>query len=124
MSWPYVNFSIQEIACPCCGDVYCDPKSMATLQRARTLAKVPFKINSAHRCVIHNANVGGAPRSMHKKLAFDISVVGRDRHKILKACREAGFTGFGYYHTFLHVDLGRPRFWYSRGAKSLWRATE
>mgnify|MGYP003667875523 CR=1 FL=1 len=30
-----------------------------------------------------------------------------------------GFKGFGYYQTFLHVDLGRPRFW---GQKELWNA--
>ena len=43
--------------------------------------------------------------------AADISIVGQDKIKIRDTAREAGFTGFGYYQTFLHVDLGRPRDW-------------
>ena len=118
--WTFKNFKPKEVSCPCCGQFVPDYEAYDALQRARDLAKVPFKINSGHRCRIHNARVGGAAKSMHKWIAFDISVVGRNRQVILKACKDAGFTGFGYYQTFLHVDLGRPRFWYGKGARVLW----
>jgi len=66
--------------------------------------------------------VGGAPFSQHLKLAADISTLGHDRRKLLRACRNAGFTGFGFYNTFLHIDLGRPRNWWSgEKAKQLWQ---
>jgi len=53
--------------------------------------------------------VGGAPLSQHLRLAADISLVGHDKRALLLACRRAGFTSFGFYNTFLHIDLGRPR---------------
>ena len=33
-------------------------------------------------------------------------------------CKSAGFTGFGYYQTVLHIDTGRRRHWFG-GDKSL-----
>jgi len=41
---------------------------------------------------------------------------------MLIAARAAAFTGFGYYNTFIHLDMGRPRFWYgSEKAKREWQ---
>lgn len=118
--WAYDNFSPEELACPCCGEFYDDRESIDRLQSARDLAGISFNINSAHRCFLHNARVGGAPLSMHKKIAFDISTRGKDRNAILEACKQAGFSGFGFYNSFLHVDCGRARHWYGKGAKELW----
>lgn len=85
---------------------------MQKLQLARNIAGEPFNMNSCYRCAIHNAAVGGAPMSQHKfGRAGDISLVGVNRFSILKACQKAGFTGFGYYQTFLHVDTGAARTW-------------
>jgi uncharacterized protein YcbK (DUF882 family) len=79
------------------------------------------QILSGHRCPIHNARVGGAPLSRHKiHIAFDINLAGHDLAGLLAACRQAGFTGFGYYQTFLHVDHGRPRRWWSKGGQKAW----
>jgi len=55
---------------------------------------------------------GGSPRSMHLfGLAADIQTVNKDRNLILELAKSLKFTGFGYYRTFLHVDLGRKREW-------------
>ena len=94
---------------------------MDRLQAARSAAGRPFTILSGHRCALHNACIGGAPLSQHLRLAADISTRGHNRRALLSACREAGFTGFGYYQTFLHIDLGRPRHWFGgQKAKALW----
>ncbi|PHR93401.1 MAG: hypothetical protein COA69_04380 [Robiginitomaculum sp.] len=118
--WP--SFSCAEMACSHCGQAYIWPEFMDRLQTARTLSGRPFIIYSGHRCGLHNARVGGAPLSQHLKLAADIGIAGHDRHRLYQACRTAGFTGFGFYSTFLHVDLGRKRSWYGQGkAKQLWQ---
>lgn len=121
MSWLWKSFSPQEVACPCCGEIYNDVISMNAIQEVRNIIGKPILLNSAHRCGIHNAKVGGAPMSMHKKLAFDISLRNHDKYELLEACKRVGFKGYGYYQTFLHVDMGRPRFWYSGDiARKLW----
>lgn len=95
---------------------------MDRLQRARDQVGRPFNILSAHRCSLHNARVGGAPLSQHLRLAVDIAIAGHDKHALLRAVRDAGFTGLGFYTTFLHIDLGRARVWFgSEGAKLSWQ---
>ena len=119
--WP--NFSPCEpnIACPLTGEFYLDEFAFDCLQRARTAVGVKFTINSGHRSPIHNAIVGGKPLSQHKKIAFDISILNHeDPVKVYQACRDAGFTGFGFYTTFIHVDTGRPRQWFSKQGKKKW----
>jgi len=116
------NFKFAEFACPCCNENLYWPEFFNRLQWARDIARTPFKINSGHRCGLQNARVGGAIHSSHLTLAADIQVTDRTRHKILKACKGAGFSGFGYYQNFLHVDLGKPRFWFSgEKAKLKWQ---
>jgi len=118
--WP--NFSQFEMACSHCGEVYQWPEFMDRLQYARALATRPFRIHSAHRCSLHNARIGGAPLSQHLKLAVDIGLAGHDPHVLYQACKTAGFKGFGFYQTFLHIDLGRRRSWYGNiKAKQLWQ---
>jgi len=95
---------------------------MDRLQEARESVDRPFDVLSAHRCSLHNARIGGAPLSQHLWLAVDISTLAHDRAALLAGCRQAGFTGFGYYSTFLHIDLGRPRHWFGgQKAKGLWQ---
>lgn len=118
--WP--NFTSSEMACSHCGEVYHWPEFMDRLQRARVFAAKPFRINSAHRCSLHNARIGGAPLSQHLKLAADIALTGHGPHVLYQVCKEAGFTGFGFYQTFLHIDLGPRRSWYGNTkAKQLWQ---
>ena len=49
---------------------------------------------------------------MHKTLAIDVSLHGHMLQSLVSKARAAGFTGFGYAYTFLHLDMGRPRQWY------------
>lgn len=106
------NFARSEIACRCgCGLANVKPKSIAKIQLMRDLVNKPLRINSACRCPLHNARLGGAPRSQHRateliaSTAFDISLEGHDKDVLVQAAIEAGFKGIGAsYKTFLHVD--------------------
>lgn len=120
--WP--NFSPAEphLSCPCCGSFFYDPIALDKLQGLRNRLKKPIHINSGHRCPFHNAKVGGAPLSMHKRqIAFDVSLKNQNPADLLKAAREIGFHGFGFYATFLHLDLGRFRWWITKGGLITWR---
>jgi len=117
--WP--NFSQSEMSCRHCGEIYYWPEFMDRLQALRDDLQRPMEILSAHRCSLHNARVGGAPLSQHLKLAVDIALKSHERALLYHLGMKNGFTGFGFYSTFLHIDLGRPRFWYgSEKAKNLW----
>lgn len=121
--WKWSNFEPGEpnLHCPHCGEFYLDVVAMDCLQLTRYELGRPIHINSGHRCPIHNARVGGAPLSEHKRIAFDISLVGHDRMDVLEAAKNAGFTTFGFYQTFLHADK-RPgrRWWGGKAAQSAW----
>jgi hypothetical protein len=112
--WPWQNFPPDEpyLACPCCGELCIDQDSMDRLQAARNRLGRPIRLNSGHRCIIHNARVGGAPLSEHKRIAFDISLAGHDRGRVLKALLDSGFTTFGFYQTFIHTDIRSGRRWF------------
>jgi len=111
----YPNFTPLEVECPCCGRMGVKPHALETLQLLRERFGGPLKINSAYRCPEHNKEVGGKPSSQHLEgTAFDISVRGftwEDQLRLVRLVKECGFKGIGYYKTFLHVDLGRERFW-------------
>lgn len=97
--------------------------SMHNLQAARYDYGLPMDISSGHRGPRLNALVGGEPRSCHKFVAFDIRLNWRekDNFRMAHALVAAGFNGIGFYNTFIHVDMGRPRFWFgSRLAKEKW----
>ena len=118
--WP--NFSAREIACKHCGEVYLDIYAMDMIQSLRRQLGKIIILNSAHRCALHNVQVGGAPRSQHKKLAFDVSLKNHNRQELKAAAKLLGFTGFGYAQTFLHLDTRpRPAEWfYGEKSRQLW----
>ena len=79
----------------------------------------PLRVLSAFRSPYHNAKVGGAPMSRHLiGDAVDLSIVNEDKLLLKRLAKDLGFTGFGYYRTFLHIDLGRKREW----GKGKWNA--
>lgn len=119
--WPNFSPGERNLHCPCCGEFYLDPVSFDALQRVRRAVGRPIKVNSGHRCLFHNARVGGKPLSMHKRVAFDVRLEGHRLRDLLEAARKAGFRGFGYYATFLHVDMGRPRYWITKGGAKIWK---
>ncbi len=111
-SWRWPHFAPREIASKGDGSILIHEASLDRLEHARQLMGQPLIILSAYRDPIHNAEVGGAPLSMHKQgRAFDIRIAGLDKWQLHNACQKAGFTGFGFYQTFLHVDTGKPRTW-------------
>ena len=120
--WRWPDFSRAEMACRHCGAFQAWPAFMDALQAARDRVGRPFRILSGHRCSLHNARVGGAPRSQHLRLAVDIGLHGHDPGALHAALRASGFTGFGFYSTFIHADMGPPRHWFgSAKAKQQWQ---
>lgn len=113
--WRWHSFTPKEIASNGDGSIIVDEKALDMLQAARNAIGQPFVINSAYRDPEHNKLVGGSKRSQHLRgTAFDISTNKHNRRELYNACVDAGFTGFGFYGTFLHVDTGRPRWWGDR----------
>jgi len=123
VDWPVQNFTPQELACPLTGELYVKYSALHKIQRARDLRGGPLYLNSAHRSEIHNARVGGVPLSQHLKLAFDVPIPdGEDRIAFVKLLAEAGFTSFGFYVTFVHVDERPGKMWFgSPYAKEIWQ---
>jgi len=109
--WPH--FSPREISCRHCGEICIWPEALDAIERLRMAMAAPLVVNSGHRCALHNARVGGAPLSMHKRLAFDIALNGHDPARLAEAARAAGFRGFGFGNSFLHLDTrGVPARWF------------
>jgi uncharacterized protein YcbK (DUF882 family) len=100
------------MACQGTGKLSVHSGLLDRLDILRSRCGFPLIILSAFRTPYHNAFVGGAPFSSHlKAIAVDLSIVKQDKKLMEQIAKEEGFTGFGYYRTFLHIDLGRPRFW-------------
>jgi len=120
--WPNFSPSEKNLHCPHCGEFYLDMTSFDALQALRRGVGKPIKVNSGHRCALYNASprIGGKPRSMHKLVAFDVSLKGHRLRDLLEAAKKAGFQGFGYYMTFLHLDMGRRRYWITKGGRRKW----
>ena len=120
--WVWPNFKPVELASRGDGSLILSRQAIDRLQWVRSRADRPMKINSAYRDPIYNALIGGAPLSRHKfGDAFDVAIGVYDRHALLQLMRAGGFTGFGFYQTFLHVDCGKKRQWYGGNvARQLW----
>lgn len=111
--WP--NFRPVEIACKCCGHLHLNYKALDALQQTRRWWRSPMRVQSGYRCPKHNNRVGGAKASKHLTgQAFDIynqPWSGRDVASFIFWATKAGFTGFGLYKGFIHIDTGPHRAW-------------
>lgn len=111
------NFKWSELQCKCgCKTAYVSTQALIKLQRMRNLVGSSMTINSSCRCPLHNARVGGVPKSKHRSTiitpttAFDISTKGHDKQFLIDCAVKAGFKAIGInYKTFIHVD-DRPRY--------------
>ena len=111
-AWPWHFFKPKEVACKGTGKLSINDRLIGKLDILRSRLGLPLSLSSVFRTPYYTAKCGGAPRSMHLfGLAADIQTVNKDRNLILELAKGLGFTGFGYYRTFLHVDLGRKREW-------------
>lgn len=130
--WPH--FKPSELACKHCGDLpdELDTDLLDNLERLRVLVGKPLRINSGHRCRIHNLAVGGAAYSQHKSLAVDVSLTGHDPLTLFDMAKSLGFLGIGLGDSFIHLDMRRkidghqPRrkltvWFYSKLGKKKWQ---
>ena len=113
VEWPYLFFKPVELASKGDGSLLANHPAIQKLEALRRLLGKPVIINSAYRDPIHNARVGGAPMSRHKKGdAFDIALKSQSKQQLIQFAKQAGFTGFGInYRSFVHVDCGPERSW-------------
>lgn len=122
----FPNFTFKgdpALYCPADGSFFYDYQMLTLLQRYRFISQKPVNINSGHRSPSYNARLAGAPLSQHLRLAFDISLNNRDHMEEYKMLKQAGFTSFGFYETFIHVDRRPGAFWFgSSAAKRLWQS--
>lgn len=110
--WIWSNFTPKEIASPDDGSILLDIPALTKLQNLRDTLNKPLIINSAYRSTQHNKDIGGKPHSNHLLgIAFDISLKNHDKDVLYKTAKACGFTGFGIYKTWLHIDTGIPREW-------------
>lgn len=98
------------------------PTLLSILQEGARRLDKRFKITSGYRDPEYNASVGGARRSMHTRgLATDILMQGSgisNREEFVRVMAELGIQGFGFYNSFIHVDIGGKRYWGSNGSRS------
>jgi len=102
------HFTREELACRCCGACEMQQETLDRLEMMRSLAGGrPIRINSAYRCVPHNAEVGGAATSSHLSgLAIDMAVPdGRRMYELVAAAIGAGFPRIEQGIQYLHVDV-------------------
>lgn len=83
-----------------------DANFLHKLDKARSIAGLPFKINSAYRSPEHPLSIKNPSSSHIKGLAVDISAKdSRTRFIIVDALIKAGFNRIGISDTFIHVDM-------------------
>lgn len=126
-TWKWKYFTPQEISCKgktcgCLGELWNSEEygekmpnylklALDKLDLLRERWGKPIILNSAHRCVKHNASVGGAKNSQHLKIAFDCRMPKEEQEAFIALALECGFTGIGVYENFVHLDLGKKRKW-------------
>lgn len=113
------HFKASEFTCKCgCGANETDQRLVDMLERARTIAGIPFYITSGTRCVQHNRNVGGSPISSHlfdksigeSSLAADIAIESnKNRFIILSSLLSVGFKRIGISRSFIHADVDNKK---------------
>ena len=104
--WPWQHFQPFEMADRSNGKLVVEPRLLDYLDLFRLRLGGPVIVLSAYRTPYHNAFVGGAPFSTHiQAKAVDLSTRGQDRLLMERLAKEIGFMGFGYYRTFLHIDI-------------------
>ena len=115
-SWPYPNFSKEEMTCKCRCGMLPSHDLMAMLQMLRDKCGFPLVVTSGARCATHNARVAstGSTGPHVMGLAVDIATSGKQAYELISLAAEIGFTGIGLrqkgYHAsrFIHLDCITP----------------
>jgi uncharacterized protein YcbK (DUF882 family) len=104
-----------------------EPKllDLLNLLHRQTGSTVPFSVISGYRspatnAMLHARSAGVASHSLHMKgMAIDIRLADRDLPDLHKAAVGLRAGGVGYYPSldFVHVDVGRVRYWGAQQAE-------
>ncbi len=117
------NFTVREFACKDGEDkVVIDDTLGAALQKIRDYFGKTVTINSAYRTAVHNAKVGGSPKSQHLLgKAADIRVAGVTPAMVAQYAEYIGMGGIGLYDSFTHVDTraSKAKWDYRNGQKAV-----
>jgi uncharacterized protein YcbK (DUF882 family) len=116
-------FKMREFYCPMTKREEMDMRFVKTLDGARAIAGIPFRITSGYRSKEYQEDLRkrGYPtsrgKSPHEKgVACDIYVKNdMARATILSALQEVGFNRFGIASNFIHVDSD-----FDRNANRIW----
>lgn len=104
----YLYFDSDEFqkCTPSCSIDDMDPAFLVRLDTARSIAGIPFVINSAFRPLSYELSVGRKGTSSHcKGVAVDIRCTSTaHRFRIVFALLKAGFSRIGISSRFIHVD--------------------
>lgn len=94
-----------------------DARVKVALMRLQARLGKRLIVNSCYRSPEYNRKVGGATRSNHMQgIALDMTWAGfrndpsQVKRDFVAAARIEGFTGFGDYPGFIHIDFGNPRY--------------
>lgn len=121
MDFTPVYFSEKELASltPSCSLNDMDGQFMKRLDFARTIAGIPFVLNSAYRSKEWDISKGRNGTSYHcKGRAVDIRcTTSTNRAKIVYSLLNAGFKSIGLYASFIHVD---DRYREDNGSAKIW----
>ncbi|HEY0526901.1 MAG TPA: DUF882 domain-containing protein [Stellaceae bacterium] len=98
-----------------------DPRLLDLLSalQSRLRTRAPYQVISGYRSPATNAMLasftdGVVPNSLHTQgMAIDIRVPGRSLRDVRRAAASLRAGGVGYYpqSDFVHVDVGRVRYW-------------
>ena len=104
------------------GSFLYDPVTLMMAQSMRYSFGGSLEVNSWYRSLLLNSVTPGAvPLSEHPQgRAIDFSTRGRNRASMFRAAKEAGFTSFGFYNTFIHVGRSGRQWFGSQEAKQVW----
>ncbi len=102
-------FSLGERKCPCCGldKTEDNPDFLKALNSARELYGKTMNATSMTRCAKHNAEIGGAPQSVHLVgRAADIACTNMgERMAMIRAFVACGFHRIEVSPVHIHVDM-------------------
>jgi len=106
-------FKHHEFTCKCGCDLnMTQPLLLDLLEHLRIEVQEPIFINSATRCIAHNAAVGGSPRSQHLLgAAADIRCEVHTPKELYDMLDKAfpSSLGLGLYENFVHIDVRQGR---------------
>ena len=105
-------FTIDELACRCCGEVKLAPGFASDLAALRSAFGEPMRINCCCRCPDHNADIQGHPKSLHLmregrtqgSCAVDVHVHDPEYQTHLVTLSLGLGWSVGVYSKFLHLD--------------------